>query len=128
MYSGRTRFRGSTFLRYFSLVSVVVSVFFFRAIYISEGWNILAIFLCVLSILSIAVVISAFASYLHLNQEDLEFRSFIRKVVIPKNSIESCKWEKGCPIVLMLANGDIIELPELAEKNISTSINAWLKN
>lgn len=127
MNKGNRYFRGSKFNRVMSIFSFVVFSFFTISMYLSEGWSLWVGSLFCGSVFTVIGIIEAFSTYLEIKDEKIAFRKNFIKTVVYKKDIEKSSWAKGCPVHLILYNGSKISLPELNSKNISNSINAWLR-
>jgi len=86
--------------------------------------------LIIFSTLSFLTVIEVCTSYMKLNQNTLELRSWFKYKSIEKDKIESATWAKGCAISIKLKDGNYIDIPEslmLNSQSTTNSIRAWLK-
>lgn len=127
MNKGNRYFKGSNFNRVMSIFSFAVFSFFTISMRLSEGWSLWVGLLFCGSVFSVIAIVEAFSTYLEIKDEKIVFRKNFINTVVYKKDIEKSSWAKGCPVYLILYNGSRIALPELNSKNISNSINAWLR-
>lgn len=128
MYKGRVIFKPSLFGKLTAIAAFVVFAVIAYIGHQSEGWSIYTIILTACAIFCILAVVDAFSIYIRLNEESIEFRRNLVKKVFDKVQITQCSWAKGCPTLLVLKNEEKIVLPEVDSKNLSNSINSWLKS
>ena len=126
-YKGRTEFRSSRFaIGMFVGLSVFLFalsiVTYFKAEPAWVTWGCWAFF--GFSLLGIADVLTQFVS---LGDQELRMRRNLQLKEIPREDIESIAVAKGCPTLLILKDGDKVELPPLDSIAMGNSIRAWLK-
>lgn len=126
-YGGRTHFRAA---RWLLIVGAVLSVITL-AISIgvtqqqSEFWitaGCWAIF-----VVSLVGLAESYSSYVTLGEAGLRMRKNFRTTVVPREHIDSVSAEVGCPTLLMLENGQRVEIPDLGGQHIANSIRAWIR-
>lgn len=128
MYKGRTFFKSSLFIRLMAMMAFVVFSIIAYIGHQSEGWSIYTTILTACAIFCILSVADAFSSYIQLNEKNIEFRRNLVRKFFDKGQITRCTWAKGCPTLLVLKNEEEVTLPEVDSKNLSNSINSWLKS
>ena len=126
-YKGRTEFRSSRFaigmfvgLSAFLLVLSTVALQNAEPAWVT--WSCWAFF--AFSLLAITDVLTQFVT---LGDTELRLRRNLRLRVIPRENIESIAIAKGCPALLILKDGEKVELPPLDSISMGNSIRAWLK-
>lgn len=109
-----------------ALVTGVLSLLVAYMLRLDDWW--LPLFFVCFGVVWFLASWECFVSYMHLGNEDLEYRMNFKRVRIKKTDIEKVTWEAGCGVSVQLVDGSWQKLPGLGQNSqgITNSIRAWL--
>ncbi len=100
------------------------------ALVVGRGSGVLAMAGCaLLTIGALAAFAHAITTRIALRPEGLEIVHNFRRRLLPREAIETVRWERGSGVALKLVGGDWVKLPETGHENQhrAEKIRAWLK-
>jgi len=91
------------------------------------GWYVPA--LVIFSVFYAIALVEIGTRHIELGPGRITMVGNFRRRVVPREQIESVTWERGAGIVLRLAGGRIVRLPEVGHNSqgVTNTIRAWLK-
>lgn len=79
------------------------------------------------SAIGILAVLEAITSYVVIDGSQLRMRRTFRQYSVARADIETIASAKGCPILLILRDGQKLDVPSLGAHSIENSLRAWLR-
>lgn len=129
MYGGQTHFRPPTWLLVTAIaVDAGVSA---AAVFYWAAFGIDWIFgaMVFIAVVAGAGIIEVLTTRVELGESEMYVRQWGRLQTISRTDIQLVTWESGCPVALLLSNGEWVKLPEVGRNNraLTNSIRAWIK-
>ena len=129
MYRGQTQFRPPTW-QLIAVILVDVGASAGAVLY----WNAFGIDWVFGGLVLVAVVAGAgifevLTTGVALGESEMQVRQRGRFQTIARADIQTVTWESGCPVALLLQNGDWVKLPEVGRNTqaLANSVRAWVK-
>lgn len=126
-YAGRTHFRSHKRRHVFSYGLLCLCSIIVAAAYVIEGLTWITGLIALMLPIGVAAVIESHTDYLVIHDRAIELRRTFRRSSVDLESIASISNEKGCPVLIVLEDGNKVEVPDLGVSGIANSLRAWLR-